>query len=91
MSIEKEVSDFSIKRKECPRCKALWLNDQHYWTGTGSRGDEETLHNLVCSNVNDPQCINPKYVKGHSYGNKDTWEKRLNFIDEESKKWQEGS
>ena len=77
---EKEVSDLSLKRDECPRCKAIWLNGRHTWSGTGCRGDEETLHNLVCSKVNDPKCINKSYKKGHIYQNKDTWEKRRTFI-----------
>lgn len=47
------------------------------------KGDEETLHNLVCSKVNDPECINPKYKKGGIYGNKDTWEARAKFIEEQ--------
>lgn len=79
---DKEVSDFSLERKECPRCKAVWLNGRHYWTGTGKPGDPETLSNLVCNNVDDPQCINPCYKKGHIYQNKDTWEKRKSFITE---------
>ena len=78
---DKEISDLSIKRDECPRCQAIWLNGQHTWTGTGCRGDEEVLHNLVCSRVNDPRCINRKYLKGHTYQGKDTWEKRRDFID----------
>ena len=44
---EKQVSDFSIKRDECPVCGAIWLNGQHTWS-TGRQGDEETLSNLVC-------------------------------------------
>ena len=78
---DKKTSDLSIERKECPRCKAVWLNGRHYWSGTGIPGDPETLSNLVCSNVDDPQCINPSYKRGHIYGEKDTWEKRKSFID----------
>ena len=78
---DKQISDLSLKRVECPKCGAIWLNDQHVWGGTGYKGDEETLHNLVCSRVNDSQCINKKYKKGETYKNKDTWEKRKSFID----------
>jgi len=79
---DKEVSDLSIKRDQCPRCGAIWLNGNHIWGGTGYKGDEETLHNLVCSKVDDPQCINKKYKRGEIYKNKDTWEKRRQFIND---------
>lgn len=77
----RETSDLSLERIECPKCGAIWLNGQHIWGGTGYKGDEETLHNLVCSRVDDPQCINKKYKRGEIYKNKDTWEKRKEFID----------
>ena len=81
MESDKEVSDFSLKREECPKCGAVWLNGQHTWA-TGNKGDEETLANLVCSQTPQvPGCVNKKYKKGHIYGDKDTWEKRSNFID----------
>ena len=81
MDSDKEVSDFSLKREECPKCGAIWLNGQHTWA-TGIKGDEETLANLVCSQTPQvPGCVNTKYKKGHVYGDKDTWEKRANFID----------
>lgn len=81
MDSDKEVSDFSLKREECPKCGAVWLNGQHTWA-TGIKGDEETLANLVCSQTPQvPGCVNKKYKKGHIYGDKDTWEKRSNFID----------
>ena len=80
MDSDKEVSDFSLKREECPKCGAIWLNGQHTWA-TGIKGDEETLANLVCSQTPQvPGCVNTKYKKGHIYGDKDTWEKRNNFI-----------
>ena len=59
----------------------LWLNGQHIWTGTGKTGDEESLHNLVCSRVNDPQCINPKYKRTGMYENGRLLEKRSEFIE----------
>ena len=77
---DKELSNLSMDRKECPKCGAVWLNGQHIWTGTGQRGDEEALHNLVCSKANDPDCVNPKYKKGSMYDNADSWEKRAEFI-----------
>jgi hypothetical protein len=79
--MDKETSDLSLSRKECPRCKAIWINDKHIWSGTGCQGDEQVLHNLVCNQINDPQCINPAYKKGEVYENKDSWEKRRKFID----------
>ena len=78
---DKELSDLSLDRKECPKCGAVWLDGQHIWTGTGKTGDEETLHNLVCSRVNDPQCINPKHKRTGMYENADSWEKRSEFIE----------
>ena len=78
---DKETSDFSLERKECPVCGAVWLNGQHRWA-TGKVGSEEDLSNLVCGLKDDPKCINPKHKTGHIYGDKDTWEKRRNFIDQ---------
>ena len=31
---EKEYSDLSMTRVECPKCGATWINGQHYWSGT---------------------------------------------------------
>jgi hypothetical protein len=45
-------------------------------------GNELDLASLVCNQVNDPQCVNPK--KGATGG--DTWEKRRAFIDGETQK-----
>ena len=78
---DKELSDLSFNREECKRCGAVWLNGSHIWR-TGKKGDEETLHNLVCSKANDPECINKKYVKGKVYEFADSWEKRAAFISE---------
>lgn len=71
-----EVSDFSLNRKECPKCGACWLNDQHYWA-TGAKGNEKDLAGLVCNMVNSADCINPE--KGTEGG--DTWEKRAKFLE----------
>ena len=73
---DKELSDLSMQRKECPRCGAVWLNGQHMWTGTGQKGNELDLAGLVCNRVDDANCINPK--KGMAGG--DTWEKRLEEV-----------
>ena len=70
--------------KKCPRCQATWIDGVHYWA-TGKKGDPETLSNLVCGMVEDPKCINPSHIKGHIYGDKDTWEKRRSFIDRQVK------
>ncbi len=78
---DKELSDLSFNREECPKCGAVWLNGKHVWR-TGNKGNEETLHNLVCSKANDPQCVNKKYKKGYVYENADSWEKRFKFIEE---------
>lgn len=70
-----------MERKECPKCGAVWLNGQHIWR-TGCIGDNKTLSNLVCGLVESLDCINPEHKKGHIYGEKDTWEKRARFIDQ---------
>lgn len=70
--------------KKCPRCQATWIEGVHYWS-TGKKGDPETLSNLVCGMAEDPRCINPSHIKGHIYGDKDTWEKRRSFIDRQVK------
>ena len=80
----KEVSDFSIERKECPVCSAIWLNGQHRWY-TGKVGNEMELSNLVCGLKNDIKCINPMHKKGQSYPEADTWEKRRKLIDDKMK------
>tara|TARA_B100001113_G_C20719310_1_gene452948 strand:- start:161 stop:427 length:267 start_codon:yes stop_codon:yes gene_type:complete len=76
MDKTKELSDFSMIRNECPKCGALWLNGQHYWTGTGKLGDPHDLAGLVCNNYADERCINP--CRGSTSG--DTWEKRMEFF-----------
>jgi len=73
---EREFSDLKLERKECERCGATWLNGQHHWQ-TGSKGNELDLAGLVCNEVKDPRCINPK--KGCAGG--DTWAKRAEFIE----------
>ena len=45
MTDPKEVSSFSMERKECEKCGAVWLNGQHMWTGTGQKGNELDLEN----------------------------------------------
>ena len=79
MDETKELSDFSMIRNECPKCGALWLNGQHYWTGTGKLGDPHDLAGLVCNNYADERCINP--CRGSTSG--DTWEKRMEFFNKE--------
>ena len=75
----KELSDLSIERKECPKCGALWINGEHYWSGTGKKGNELDLAGLVCNNHGDETCINP--CVGMEGGV--TWQKRLTELSEE--------
>ena len=77
MFSDKEVSDLSMSRAECPKCGATWLNGQHYWSGTGKKGNELDLAGLVCNKLVTFQCINPK--RGMDGG--DTWKKRLEDLD----------
>lgn len=72
---DKETSDLSLTRVECPKCEAVFINGQHYWR-TGCKGNEADLAGLVCNNHGDERCINPQ--KGAVGG--DTWEKRLEEI-----------
>lgn len=75
----REVSDLSIERNECPKCGAVWINGEHYWTGTGKKGNELDLAGLVCNNNGDETCINP--CKGMDGGV--TWNKRLTELRED--------
>ena len=77
--IDRELSDLSLDRKECPKCGAIWLNGQHYWSGTGKEGDPHDLAGLVCNKLGDDTCINP--CKGSDSGI--TWAKRLKQLDDD--------
>ena len=77
MTNDRELSDLSLDRKECPKCGAIWLAGQHYWSGTGVKGNDLDLAGLVCNQLADNRCINP--VRGQVGG--DTWEKRLEDLD----------
>lgn len=70
--MDKPISDFSLDRKECPKCGAIWLNGQHTWA-TGAVGNEDDLAGLICNKLGNEQCVNPK--KGSEKG--DTWEDRF--------------
>jgi hypothetical protein len=73
----REVTEFSLQRVECPKCGAVWLNGKHTWSGTGKFGNELDLAGLVCNKYGDNACINP--LRGAEGG--DTWEKRLNILE----------
>ena len=82
MTDPKEVSSFSMERKECEKCGAVWLNGQHMWTGTGQKGNELDLAGLVCNNISkeDPdynKCI--KASRGQVGGQ--TWDYRRGYVD----------
>ena len=77
MSSDKEMSDLTITRAECPKCGAVWINGQHYWSGTGKLGNELDLAGLVCNKLGDDTCINP--CKGSEGGV--TWEQRLTELE----------
>ena len=47
MTDDRELSDLSLDRKECPKCGAIWLAGQHYWSGTGVKGNDLDLAGLV--------------------------------------------
>lgn len=75
------MSDLKLHRKECPKCKAVWINGEHRWSGTGNKGNELDLAGLVCNNLGDETCINP--LRGQDGG--DTWEKRLADLEKKEK------
>lgn len=70
--------------KQCGKCGAKWIDGQLYWA-TGAKGKEEDLAGLVCNNLGDDQCINPK--RGDVSG--DTWEKRDELAQKQQKEWNE--
>ncbi len=74
---DKELSDLSLSRKECPKCGAVWINQKHIWRGTANEGSELNLAGLVCNKYGDQTCINPK--KGEEGGV--TWEERLKTLE----------
>ena len=86
MESDREFSDLTMTRAECPKCGALWINGQHYWSGTGVLGDPHDLAGLVCNKLGNHQCINP--CKGSDSG--DTWERRLADLDKFGKEHGEG-
>lgn len=65
--------------KTCQKCGAMWIDGQHYWTGTNKLGNEDDLAGLVCNPFGDDNCINPK--RGSESGT--TWEKRLKELEED--------
>ena len=87
MTDDRELSDLKLERKACPKCGAVWINGQHYWSGTGNKGNELDLAGLVCNNLGDNQCINP--VRGQDGG--DSWDKRMEdlerFGEEKEGRW----
>ena len=89
MENNREFSDLTMSRTECPKCGATWLNGQHYWSGTGKLGDPHDLAGLVCNKFGNHQCINP--VKGSDSG--DTWERRLadleKFGGDQAEQWED--
>ena len=78
MTDDRELSDLTLDRKECPKCGALWLNGQLYWSGTGVKGNDLDLAGLVCNKLGDDRCINP--CRGQDGG--DTWAKRMEDLEE---------
>ena len=74
---DRELSDLKLERKECPKCGALWINGEHYWSGTGKKGNEMDLAGLVCNPNGGETCINP--CKGLDGGV--TWAKRFEDLE----------
>jgi hypothetical protein len=56
-----------------PSAGLAGLEGQHYWSGTGNKGNELDLAGLVCNTLRrHNECINP--LRGERGG--DTWAKR---------------
>ena len=68
-----------MNTKTCQKCGATWIDGEHYWSGTGKKGNELDLAGLVCNNLGDDTCINP--CRGQDGGV--TWEKRLTTLEED--------
>ena len=52
MTNDRIFSDLSLSRKECPKCGAIWINNEHYWSGTGvNKSNELDLAGLVCNKL----------------------------------------
>ena len=77
MEDDRQFSDLSMSRAECPKCGATWINGEHRWSGTGVKGSDLDLAGLVCNKLGDHRCINP--MKGQDGGQ--TWEYRAGYID----------
>lgn len=74
---DQPISDLSLTRVECKKCGAVWLNGKHVWaTGCSSFNSELDLAGLVCNNLGNEECINPK--RGEEGG--ETWDKRMEHI-----------
>ena len=83
MTPDEKSSDLVMKRVECTKCGAVWLNGVHMWR-TGMKGNELDLASLVCNKVpasEAGECINP--VRGQVGGQ--TWEDRLELIEQKLK------
>ena len=56
----------------CPTCGTYWKNGQHYWAGTGNKGNEDDLAIRVCQFAlkQGKKCINPRKesTTGQYYG-----------------------
>lgn len=76
---DKELSNLSIDRRECPKCGATWIDGTHRWA-TGKMGNELDLAGLVCNKLGDDTCINPK--KGLDGG--DSWQKRFEELEKKT-------
>ena len=87
MENDREFSDLTMSRAECPKCGATWINGEHRWSGTGVKGSRvRSCWISICNKLSDFQCINPS--KGKDGG--DNWERRLADLDKFAKDHGEG-
>ena len=82
MTPDEKSSDLVMKRVECTKCGAVWLNGVHMWR-TGMKGNELDLAALVCNKVpaENTECIN--IMRGQVGGQ--TWEERAELIEKKLK------
>ena len=72
---------------------AVWINDQHIWSGTGARGMNRHFTTwCVTLNLRDLGAINParEGKGGQIYPDKDSWEKRTQKIEQLMKDMENG-
>jgi hypothetical protein len=64
---DRNLSELSLERKECPKCGAVWINGQHMWR-TGAKGSELDLAGLAITTAIQRASIHLKVRKVETPG-----------------------